>query len=115
MIHDDNLTKHVSQSTPYIDAARECERVPAQREPSRCTGGNSLGAPPSNTAPANYISDPKDILQVLRFGVDSLYLSYPGTLATGWDQRLKGLKLAAKANDRKDESTAQIKIWCSPL
>ncbi|MDI1293143.1 MAG: hypothetical protein PSV18_10415 [Methylobacter sp.] len=39
------------------------------------------GAPPSNTAPANYINPP-ETTKLLRFGVDSLYLSYPGKLAS---------------------------------
>ena len=48
-------------------------------EPQRECGSRESGAPPSNTAPANYINDETG-LQILRFGVDSLYLSYPGTL-----------------------------------
>ena len=44
-------------------------------------GGNDggTGAPPSNTAPDNSIPS----FQPLRWGIDSLYLSYPGQLAEG--------------------------------
>jgi hypothetical protein len=67
------------------------------------------GAPPSNTAPANYIT-PSNHTKILRFGIDSLYLSYPGQLASEWDQRLTGLKLAAQAEEETDKAKAQVKI-----
>jgi hypothetical protein len=67
------------------------------------------GALPSNTAPANYINTPNHT-QILRFGVDSLYLSYPGQLASEWDQRLTGLKLAAQSEEETDKAKAQVKI-----
>lgn len=79
---------------------------------SRTAGGGNngeAGAPPSNTAPANYIqsgSDPK----ILRYGVDSLYLSYPGSLSTDWAQRLDGLKLAAQSQNDSEEALAQVRI-----
>ncbi|MFZ2170990.1 MAG: hypothetical protein WAW61_15305 [Methylococcaceae bacterium] len=66
------------------------------------------GAPPSNTAPANYINTDKT--KILRFGVDSLYLSYPGQISSEWDQRLTGLKLAAQSEDDTDKAKAQVKI-----
>ena len=67
------------------------------------------GAPPSNTAPSNYI-DIKKHSQILRFGVDSLYLSYQGDLASSWDQKLEGLKLAAQSQEQAEKSLAQVKI-----
>lgn len=67
------------------------------------------GAPPSNTAPSNYINIEKSS-QILRFGVDSLYLSYQGDLASDWDQRLEGLKLAAQSQEDVEKSLAQVKI-----
>jgi hypothetical protein len=72
------------------------------------------GAPPSNTAPANCIltteqgHDPG--FSLLRFGIDSLYLSYPGKLASGWAQRLEGLKLAAQSTEEGERSLAQVRI-----
>ncbi len=69
---------------------------------------SSLGAPPSNTAPANYINTEQT--NILRFGVDSLYLSYPGQLSSEWDQRLMGLKLAAQSQVETQEAKAQVKI-----
>ena len=67
------------------------------------------GAPLSNTAPANCIevsSEPR----ILRFGVDSLYLSYQGTLAREWVGRLEGLKLAAQSLDDREQALAQARI-----
>lgn len=57
-------------------------------------GGNrgGTGAPPSNTAPDNSIS----ICQPLRWGVDSLYLSYPGQLSNSARRDLAELKQQAQ-------------------
>ena len=72
------------------------------------------GAPPSNTAPVNDISIPKsesvDGFSVLRFGIDSLYLSYPGRLASSWAQRLEALKFAAQSTQESESSLAQVRI-----
>ena len=68
----------------------------------------SSGAPPSNTAPANYINTEKT--KILRFGVDSLYLFFSGQLASEWDQRLTGLKLAAQSQEETQEAKAQVKL-----
>ena len=53
------------------------------------------GAPPSNTAPDNC----NDYFKALRWGVDSLYLSYPGELSREVDAQLKALKQLAQSND----------------
>lgn len=67
------------------------------------------GAPPSNTAPANYTQGP-GTFHLLRLGVDSLYLSYPGELASQWEQRLEGLKRAAQAEEALQRAIAQVRI-----
>jgi len=56
--------------------------------------GRSPGAPPSNTAPANY--KPDEITRFLRVGIDSLYLSYTGKLHLGTETKLKAIKLLAQ-------------------
>lgn len=67
-------------------------RTEACASTHRADGGRPEGAPPSNTAPANSIEDGFGLL--LRFGIDSLYVSYSGALsqekATEFD-RLKTL------------------------
>lgn len=93
----------MSDSTPssvFHAASGSCPDVPV---------AGSSGAPPSNTAPANYTDDPGNPL-LLRQGVDSLYLSYPGDLASGWNQRLQGLKLAARAQAEIEQGQAQVRI-----
>lgn len=73
----------------------------AGRDGSR--GGT--GAPPSNTAPDNSIPS----FQPLRWGIDSLYLSYPGQLAEGVKANLKKLKLKAQGPDH-EAAKAQLAI-----
>ena len=47
---------------------------------------SSQGTPPSNTVPNNCNTE---YFKLLRFGVDSLYLSYPGELLSKMDDQLK--------------------------
>ena len=95
--------------TVYLSVGNQNSSLDA----SGVSEGNSMqrssGAPPSNTAPANYINTTNNT-KILRFGVDSLYLSYPGQLASEWDQRLTGLKLAAQSQEETQEAKAQVKI-----
>jgi len=67
------------------------------------------GTPPSNTVPPNYISTSENT-QILRFGIDSLYLSFPGTLSSDIDEELTNLKLIAQSNNDIEKATAQKKI-----
>jgi hypothetical protein len=55
-----------------------------------------MGAPPSNTAPDK--CNP-EYFQPLRWGVDSLYLSYPGQLSESAEAKLKELKMLAQCRD----------------
>ncbi|MEM4988796.1 hypothetical protein V8G57_15490 [Collimonas sp. H4R21] len=86
-------------------------------------GGNldgTLGTPPSNTVPNN--SKPP-YFQALRWGVDSLYLSYPGQLSETVDSDLRALKklaqdrdgLAAKAQYPLGEHIFEVKDKSSGL
>lgn len=56
--------------------------------------GCGEGAPPSNTAPANYNQYPKPL--ILKVGIDSLYLSYPGFIHLKTEIELKRLKELAQ-------------------
>ena len=64
------------------------------------------GAPPSNTAPYNC----NDYFKALRWGVDSLYLSYPGELSREVDSQLKALKELAKSSDPAEVAKAQLAV-----
>lgn len=78
---------------------------------ARADGGQEVaeplasGAPPSNTAPDNCKSP---YFQPLRWGVDSLYLSYPGELSREVDVQLKELKLLAQAPEPDKQAKAQF-------
>jgi hypothetical protein len=133
-MHDSNKPQQGStysdnQSPASSDAAAEARACGGEPHPapsggytttgSPLSGGASPsvevvspGAPPSNTAPANYNENPKALSEtrLLRFGIDSLYLSYPGKLASAWAQRLEGLKRAAQATEEGERSNAQVKI-----
>ena len=71
-------------------------------------GGNDggTGAPPSNTAPDN--SNPV-FFQPLRWGIDSLYLSYPGELSPEIATKLRALKLQAQSKDG-EVAEAQLQL-----
>ncbi|NMM28955.1 MAG: replication initiation factor [Glaciimonas sp.] len=86
-------------------------------------GGNLdgiLGTPPSNTVPNNC---KPPIFQALRWGIDSLYLSYPGQLSETVDTDLRALKkmaqdrdnLAAKAQYPLGEHIFEVKDKSSGL
>lgn len=68
------------------------------------------GAPPSNTAPTNDISQELD-LKILRYAVDSLYVSYQGELSDEWESRLRNLKALAQSPDPREQAKAQLKIF----
>ncbi|PIF18171.1 MULTISPECIES: replication initiation factor [unclassified Acidovorax] len=63
------------------------------------------GAAPSNTAPDNS----KFIYQPLRWGVDSLYLSYPGVLSPDRVSQLRHLKSIAQGPDH-EAAKAQLQL-----
>ncbi len=67
------------------------------------------GAPPSNTAPTNDILDTNEIT-ILRYAVDSLYLSYQGELSTDWAMRLDNIKDKAQSLDPRVQAEGQLKL-----
>lgn len=71
--------------------------------------GPGQGAPPSNTAPGTY-KDGETWAKVLRYGVDSLYLSYEGELYGDVEGQLSLLKLQAQGRDIKDRAKAQFEV-----
>lgn len=97
-------------NAPMDAARRDGPDGPQGHRPVLAGGRPDAGAPPSNTAPANYTKNDLGGATVLRQGVDSLYVSYPGTLARNWEQRLQGLKLAARAQEEADRSHAQVRL-----
>ncbi|SDX54563.1 replication initiation factor [Nitrosomonas oligotropha] len=68
---------------------------------------SSQGTPSSNTVPNNCNSE---YFKLLRFGVDSLYLSYPGELLSVVDDKLKELKQIAQSPEPFEQVKAQYPI-----
>lgn len=81
--------------TPRIGSGEECQEGP--QAPLADRPEPTPGAPPSNTAPANSIFAPNGTL-ILRSGVDSLYVSYPGSLPRVQAEWLETLKQRAQSN-----------------
>jgi hypothetical protein len=67
----------------------------------------SAGASPSNTPPA--ISIPGEV-EVLLTGIDSLYVSYQGSLKPNWDVLLSGCKECAQSESPEEQLKAQVEI-----
>tara|TARA_R110002096_G_scaffold194791_10_gene377222 strand:- start:7640 stop:9013 length:1374 start_codon:yes stop_codon:yes gene_type:complete len=67
------------------------------------------GAPPSNTAPTNCKQPTDSFIKILRGGVDSLYLSYPGVLFDDQNAVLSALKRAAQSPFEIDHASAMYR------
>ena len=78
---------------------------------SRAVGGQKVAEPRRSDALAsNTASDNSNIpfFKPLRWGVDSLYLSYPGTLSDKTLDRLKHLKALAQSSEPVQQARAQF-------
>lgn len=107
-----SISDAVSRDCPLKqEASAECETPAAQRSGSHRSGGNpESGAPPSNTAPVEYTRNGNSLLKILRYGIDSLYLSYPGSLSLAWDETLSKTKELAQSRDPVIQATAQVEL-----
>lgn len=79
-------------------------------EPPEAAAGGAAGAPPSNTAPANSNQGVAPQTRILAAGIDSLYLSYPGTLNAGFQKLLDRLKQQAQSPDPDIRGLSQIEL-----
>ncbi|MEQ8426355.1 MAG: replication initiation factor [Gammaproteobacteria bacterium] len=70
-------------------------------DPAR--SADASGAPPSNTAPTNYI-------QIFRNGIDSIYLSYPGNLYPDKNNELADKKVLAQSPIPLEKAEAKVFI-----
>ena len=98
--------KKQSDNTPSTD-----ERFPA-RTAQQADGDRESVAVPSNTATNNSINinNENGAVKFLRWGVDSLYLSYQGELYPHINEQLSQLKRQAQSEKQNDQAKAQIKI-----
>jgi len=98
----DNQTS-IEAAAVLPPARTRAPRAPDGRE----HGEDVQGTPPSNTVPSN---DNIDKFKPLRFGIDSLYLSYHGQLLEHWDIKLSELKETAQSEDEAEQALAQVII-----
>ncbi len=97
-------TSH-QQTNITQDVARRHSESPS-RPRARSHLSPSHGTPSSNTVPSKYNSDP----YILRFGIDSLYLSYQGELSEEGENKLYTLKELAQSDDPRHQDKAQLSI-----
>jgi hypothetical protein len=103
MVKHSNSDKSKNSST-QAEAAMQNFCAPAELVPG---SGSSKGAPPSNTAPANYVDDSTCIY---RTGIDSIYLSWSGKLSEEYDEILSGLKDRAQSPKLNEQSQAILQL-----
>ncbi len=87
-----------------LAAEQRVESGPGNAGPTDARGSGSCvepGALPSNTAPANYLATVGGT-RVLRFGVDSLYLSFRGRINDSVADQLERCKSLAQSTDSED-------------
>jgi len=112
-IQDAGTTSQVSQNQSRAGGLMTDSPVTAS-PPSNGGYCRELGAQPSNTAPPNCIkpdkSDPSDDhgTKILRSGIDSLYVSYQGTLHPEIEQKLEQCKNYAQSTDPDEQAKAVI-------
>jgi hypothetical protein len=89
-----------------LGGARPDVRVSAHRTDGG-RRGDGKDAPPSNTASSNCNGG---YFKALRWGVDSLYLSYPGEIHEAVDKELKTLKEIAQSPEPYQRINAQLSL-----
>lgn len=97
-----NQSPRQEEDTPAGHPARTAESAAGSG-----VGVMAQDAPPSNTA--SYNCNP-EYFQPLRWGVDSLYLTYPGQVQPDIDLRLKALKKIAQSPEDHEQAQAQYLI-----
>ncbi len=91
------------------DNNEQTEERESPRKRQRERDDREAVAVPSNTA-TNNSNTIDNKIKVLRFGIDSLYLSYQGDLYDRIDQRLSELKILARSDNPQHQAKAQLKI-----
>jgi hypothetical protein len=97
--------KKQSSNKPSTDEQESAHTARQRRE----DGDREAVAVPSNTATNNSNHESLGV-KFLRFGVDSLYLSYQGDLFPNIDQKLAKLKKIAQSDRQAQQAKAQLKI-----
>lgn len=97
-----------TSTTDSTAAVRPPARMHAERAPDgRTRGEEEKGSMPTNRDPYN---SNNDYFKLLRFGVDSLYLSYKGDIFPEVQERLTKLKQLAQHPEADQQALAQYTI-----
>lgn len=100
--------KHETHNQETAESAGTEARSGARRAGDLCSYPvDGEGVPPTNRTPCNYNPE---TFKALRYGVDSLYVSYPGVLSEEWDRKLYDLKTLAQSENEFEQATAQVVI-----
>lgn len=102
----ENTRSEALSSSHEVRSASQAESHDAAAQPPGHGVSLDTGAPPSNTAPANYQEGKPDQLLILRNGIDSVYLSFPGHLSFQKHIELEKLKKLAKSDHREEQALA---------
>ncbi len=91
---------------------RNTESLTDDQRAPRGGGERESVAVPSNTATNNSINrnNENGALKFLRWGVDSLYLSYQGELYPHINEQLSQLKRQSQSEKQNDQAKAQLKV-----
>lgn len=93
--------KRKPKKGPPAPRGRRSAQAPAP------AGAGAPGSQPSITDPYNCIPTG---FKALRYGIDSLYLSYSGKLNPDWKQKLDDLKVKAQSEEEAEQALAQAQI-----
>lgn len=87
-------------------------RPSARRRALRAPDGRTHREDSETTQSCNTVvsNDNIDKFKPLRFGIDSLYLSYHGQLSEEWNIKLDDLKTIAQSEDEAEQALAQVSI-----
>ncbi len=112
MSHQSDSSSKPSLSRSNITDSNAAVRPPARTCAPRAADGrthseDAKGTSPSNTVPYN---SNNDYFKLLRFGVDSLYLSYQGDIFPEVQERLTKLKQLAQHPEAYQQALAQYAI-----
>lgn len=94
----------LSDSLTSVSAAGQSRPAPV------AAGATAQGAAPSNTAPQKYPAVVPGLRRVLRVAIDSLYVSFKGSLGPATRARLKDLKELAQDKEPARRSLAQLEV-----
>ena len=97
-----------AENAAYQPAA--AEHAPARTRGSAADGGGAGKADSPLLSNRGLLNSNEDKIKPLLFGVDSLYLSFPGNLSEEAEKQLTHLKLLAQSESESEQAFAQLKI-----